>query len=483
MLSYQELVRHEGNDWLFRAIEMSVLATQNGFPLHLHAEGLRGTGKTTIIRTARHFLPRIKRIKGCLYNCDPAAPHCPLHRTWSEGEVAQVGTEEIPVPFLEISHSAKVGTVVGSIDLGKLTDRNFPQAALLPGTIAQAHRGILFVDEINRLAETSPELADVLLSVMGTKPGKLQIEETGLPVVEIPVSVSVWAASNPDEDPGPLEDIRRQLSDRFDLTVAMNRPVRLETVLDILQSHDKKAARSQERGRNYSFAAGAGGLTATLPQEIKELVGHIYVDFKLESLRALEALVLGSRLHAQLLGRREVGAADLAAIIPLTLRHRISLDAISEIITFVENWRGQEGQVGGKKDFLSGPPGNNPVPARSVPGREGADRWANPWSNLFSRLKERIGSKEPHGAEQPKTPAPEGQSPRKLNPGRQGQPGANSANQPTGALPPGPGGQSSGGGQAANPLEVHIQAPPRPARSILELNLREIFALGEEHRT
>ncbi|MCL4424542.1 MAG: magnesium chelatase, partial [Firmicutes bacterium] len=50
MLSYQELVRHEGNDWLFRAIEMSVLATQNGFPLHLHAEGLRGTGKTTIIR-------------------------------------------------------------------------------------------------------------------------------------------------------------------------------------------------------------------------------------------------------------------------------------------------------------------------------------------------------------------------------------------------------------------------------------------------
>ena len=43
---------------------------------------------------------------------------------------------------------------------------------------------------------------------MGTRPGRVQIEETGLPPVELPVLVSVWAASNPDEEPGPLEEIR-----------------------------------------------------------------------------------------------------------------------------------------------------------------------------------------------------------------------------------------------------------------------------------
>ena len=62
---------------------------------------------------------------------------------------------------------------------------------------------------------------------MGTKPGRIQIEEAGLPIVEMPVKVSIWSASNPDEDPGPLEDIRRQLSDRFDFTVNVNRPTNL----------------------------------------------------------------------------------------------------------------------------------------------------------------------------------------------------------------------------------------------------------------
>ena len=92
------------------------------------------------------------------------------------------------------------------------------------GTIPKAHRGIIFVDEINRIADTSPEIVDLLLDVMGTKPGRIQIEEAGFPVLEMPVQVSIWAASNPDEEPGPLEDVRRQLSDRFDFAVRVERP-------------------------------------------------------------------------------------------------------------------------------------------------------------------------------------------------------------------------------------------------------------------
>ena len=67
------------------------------------------------------------------------------------------------------------------------------------------NRGILFIDEINRLADTSPQITDILLDVMGTKPGRLQMEETGLNFQELPVSISVWAASNPDEERGHLK--------------------------------------------------------------------------------------------------------------------------------------------------------------------------------------------------------------------------------------------------------------------------------------
>ena len=237
MLPYAQLERYEGNEALFDLLMMSMVSTIAGEPLHIHAEGLRGTGKTTIMRKAQDILPPITRIKGCIYNCDPAQPHCPQHRKLSAQELADIGVEEIPMPFLEISHSAKVGTVAGSIDLAKLTDDKNPEAQLLPGLIPQAHRGILFIDEINRLADTAPEITDILLDLMGTKPGIVQIEEAGLPVVSIKVNVSVWAASNPDEDPGPLEEIRRQLSDRFDMVCYMGRPTSVDVLAKILKAN------------------------------------------------------------------------------------------------------------------------------------------------------------------------------------------------------------------------------------------------------
>ncbi len=119
MIPFSMLERYEGNEALFQTVMMSVVSSYAGEPLHLHAEGLRGTGKTTIMRAARGILPTITRIKGCIYNCDPLDPHCPEHRNLSGSEIEAIGTEEIPMPFLEISHSAKVGTVAGSIDLAR----------------------------------------------------------------------------------------------------------------------------------------------------------------------------------------------------------------------------------------------------------------------------------------------------------------------------------------------------------------------------
>ena len=108
MIPFTGLERYKGNQNLIQCVLMSVLSSYANEPLHLHAEGLRGTGKTTIMRSVRDILPSITRIKGCIYNCDPGNPHCPEHRHLSTEEITAIGWEEIPMPFLEISHSAKV---------------------------------------------------------------------------------------------------------------------------------------------------------------------------------------------------------------------------------------------------------------------------------------------------------------------------------------------------------------------------------------
>jgi magnesium chelatase subunit I len=326
-------LRHKGNDSLFLAVEMSLISTLAGIPLHIHAEGLRGTGKTTVMRCARHRVPRISRIKDCPYHCEPESPHCPLHR--DQGTASDGMVEEVPMPFFEIGHGAKLGTILGSIDLEKLTDSRRPQASLMPGTIPMANRGIIFIDEVNRLAETAPEITDVLLSVMGTKPGCVKVEEVGLRPFEIEVSSSVWATSNPDEDPGPLEDIRRQLADRFDLVVPVQRPGDASIVERIL------ARKSEVDSPEEVFLGDAAQKAAKLadvvvPKSIVKYLAHLYIHKNVESLRAVEALELSSRLAALIAGKVEVSLDELALVIPLVLRHRVEPLTLSEILKDLE---------------------------------------------------------------------------------------------------------------------------------------------------
>lgn len=349
MKNYLQLTRHTGNTTLFLAVEMSLISALRGLPFHIHAEGLRGTGKTTIMRSVKQILPTITRIKGCLYNCDPENPHCPQHEKLTPEEIAEIGTEEIPTPFLEISHSAKIGTVAGTIDLSKLTNPTQPEAALLPGIIPQAHRGIIFVDEINRLADTSPEITDVLLDAMGTKPGRVQIEETGLPLVEVPVSASVWAASNPDEEPGPLAEIRRQLSDRFDLVIPMGRPSTPEEVVDILTTDetmksDDRGLSAQELNRLEQLKTNIENIAQhynelEMPDYLTNFLANLYINYNIESLRALEAIRQAAILHTSLRKRTQVMISDIITILPLALYHRVSPATLTEIMNTVNNNR------------------------------------------------------------------------------------------------------------------------------------------------
>lgn len=436
MKRYHQLIRHDGNDPLFRAVELSIAALIQGYPLHVHAEGMRGMGKTTIFRAAREMLPRMQRITGCPYNCDPRHPVCPLHSNLSPQAIAALGWEEIATPFLEISHAAKVGTVVGSIDLARLTATDHPAAALLPGTLAQANRGVVFVDEINRLADTAPELTDVLLDVMGTRPGRLQIEEAGLPVVSLPLQVTVWATSNPDEEPGPLSQIRRQLADRFDCVVNMGRPDEVAVVQSILQQ-DASAATSPLT----DILTHQVDLPALGP-DMERLLARLYVEFGLESLRALESLAMTARLCAALGQKKSVDVEHIAAVAPLVLSHRCDLSTINGILQFLaESHRQQEA-------------GEAKLPAASAsvsdrPAANNTDKLAATWRQWWQKIRERLTFRRAHTASQSLTPRGQTTAGRLT---RRGGATATSAGEPV--------------------------APPRVARSLEDLPLDNYVTKG-----
>lgn len=347
MKTYTELIRHAGNQRLFWAIEMSVLAMQVNRPLHIHAEGAEGTGKSTVLRAARELLPPIWRIYGCQYNCHPLQPHCPDHFYLSPQEVATLGVERVAMPFLEISPSATIAEVAGGIDLDRCTDTAYSAASILPGAIPRAHRGIIFLDQINQWADVSPDLVAVILDVMGTKPGRVQIAAAGLPTLQIPVQVSVWAASNPGEESGPLEDVCSQLAACFDMLIRLERPAETAVVQHILQESQVYRVNPRQvicpdpvtdlwQQQQKFRSIGAIFDKVRMSEMIKNVIANIYLDFGLESLQPVEAMELGSRLHAALHNRQEVLVEDLAVIVPLVLAHRVEPTALEQILGYLD---------------------------------------------------------------------------------------------------------------------------------------------------
>ncbi|MBT9259687.1 MAG: magnesium chelatase [Clostridiales bacterium] len=374
------IIRHPGNEELWQALRWSLAGLQRRWPLHIHVEGVRGTGKTSLLRAAAAFRPRIRRIKGCLYQCRPEAPHCPEHRHLSPEEIRELGEERVPAPFLEISPSAKLATVVGTLDLRELS-RGIPR--LLPGTLAQAHRGIVFVDEINRLADIAPEVADALLDVMGTKPGRLQVEEAGFPPVAFPVEVTVWAASNPDEEPGPLSAIRRQLADRFDLHVRVERPREASHVEAILRHRLHRL----EKDLGFAPPEGEDLPWPHLEERWLKVLAQIYVEWDLESLRGLDAWLSAARLAAAADGHPKVGGDHILKAAYPALRHRVEEGRLAELAAYLSGPRaaggGQE-EEGADLTFME-PMGKEEGPAALAPD----DQPGSPWHRLFSGFRKK----------------------------------------------------------------------------------------------
>jgi magnesium chelatase subunit D len=167
--------------------------------------GEKGTAKTTLVRGLAALLPGISVVAKCRFSCDPAAPDpdCP-DGPHPPGATAQYRAARL----VELPLGATEDRVTGSLDVPRVLAGAPTAEAFVPGLLAAAHRGILYVDEVNLLPD---HLVDVLLDAAAT--GTATVEREGVSLRHACRFLLV-GTMNPEEG-----ELRPQLQDRFGLCV------------------------------------------------------------------------------------------------------------------------------------------------------------------------------------------------------------------------------------------------------------------------
>lgn len=269
--------------------------------------GEKGTAKSTIVRALADVLPPIDVVAGDAFSTDPtsAPPGTPV-------ETRAVRLVELPVGATE-------DRVLGSIHLEKALSSGTTEYE--PGLLARAHRGILYVDEVNLLHD---HLVDLLLDAAAM--GRATIERDGVSFSHDARFVLV-GTMNPEEG-----ELRPQLLDRFGLTVEVAAPrdpaVRVEVV------RRRLAYDADPDGFAASYADEQAALTARiraaqaavssveLTDSALLAIAEVCAAFDVDGMRADIVTARTAVAHAAWHGRTTVTREDVRAAARLALPHR-----------------------------------------------------------------------------------------------------------------------------------------------------------------
>ncbi|WP_435970780.1 putative cobaltochelatase [Streptomyces sp. Qhu_M48] len=277
--------------------------------------GEKGTAKSTAVRALAELLPAVPVVAGCRFSCDPASPDlgCP------DGPHGTAPGTERPARMVELPVGASEDRLVGALDIEKALADGV--RAFEPGLLAAAHRGILYVDEVNLLSD---HLIDHLLDAAAM--GASHVEREGVSVRHAARFLLV-GTMNPEEG-----ELRPQLLDRFGLTVevaASREPEqRVEVVRRRLAFEDDPAAFAARwadeetalRGR--ITAARALLPQVTLGDAVLLQIAATCAAFEVDGMRADIVMARAATALAAWAGRTEVTSEDVRQAALLALPHR-----------------------------------------------------------------------------------------------------------------------------------------------------------------
>ena len=310
--------------------------------------GHRGTAKSTAVRALSGVLPPQTVTGGCRYGCDPAAngARCDeCHAREARGERAPRLRAEVPV--IDLPLGATEDRLVGALDLERALRHG--EKSYEPGLLARAHRGFLYVDEVNLLED---HLVDLLLDVAAS--GENVVEREGLSVRH-PARFVLVGSGNPEEG-----DLRPQLLDRFGLAVEVVTPTDPDVRVEVVMRRDafdrdphafgERWAKADAALRRRVTRARARVATLEPAAGVMRRGAELCATLGTDGVRGELTLLRAARALAALAGDATVDQTHLRQAAPMALRHRLRRDPLDD--------SGSSARVARAVDQLFGPAGD-----------------------------------------------------------------------------------------------------------------------------
>ena len=279
--------------------------------------GKKGTAKSTAVRSLAALLPQVPVVPGCPYSCQPGVPQEVCQ--WCRHTVRDGSSSARQVRIVDLPVGATEDRLVGSLDIEqaiKSGEKNFE-----PGLIAAAHRGILYIDEVNLLND---HLVDVLLDAAAM--GRNYVEREGISVSH-DAEFMLVGTMNPEEG-----DLRPQLLDRFGLAVEVDGVFELAERREVVRRRmsfesdpfnfmDAWADEEQsERARLLDSRRRLNDVV--VPDDILELITNICAEYQVDGLRGDIVMYKTASTIAAYEGRTVVDVDDVREAALMALLHR-----------------------------------------------------------------------------------------------------------------------------------------------------------------
>nr|YP_009541079.1 chlorophyll biosynthesis [Lepocinclis steinii]AYQ93608.1 chlorophyll biosynthesis [Lepocinclis steinii] len=291
--------------------------------------GDRGTGKSTIVRALVDLLPPIEVVENDPYNSDPYDPELMSNEVLEKVKNNEkLSITQIQTPMIDLPLGATEDRVCGTINIEKAISEGLK--AFEPGLLAQANRGILYVDEVNLLDD---HLVDVLLDSAAS--GWNTVEREGISICH-PAKFILIGSGNPEEG-----ELRPQLLDRFGMHAQIKTVKEPNLRVKIVQQRElfeknpiefkNKYKEEQEKLTERILTARKKLKEVKVSYELLEKISQICSELNVDGLRGDLVTNRAAKALVAFEGRSEVTPKDIFTVITLCLRHRLRKDPLESM--------------------------------------------------------------------------------------------------------------------------------------------------------